>query len=289
MKVLITGANGQVAFELQRLVDPNLFSIFAFKKDELDITQPDAISKIMTMVKPDIVINAAAYTQVDHAEENRVAAYALNQEGAKNLAIACDEICPLIHLSTDYVFDGKKQNAYLESDTVSPLNCYGESKWAGEEAIRHHCEKHIIVRLSAIFGAHGNNFLKTILRLAREKETLRVVNDQMTCPTPAKEIAEMLWQLCQKIHTQPAWGTYHFCGTPAVSWHEFAMKIIQDKNAGKLSVKNIEAISSAEYITRAQRPRYSVLNCDHLEKTFGIKQPNWEEGLTDVIKELSTE
>ena len=274
MKTLITGANGQVAFELQRYAGTR--TIIALTKDQLDITDPE---ELIQSIRPDVVINTAAYTKVDDAEKNPEMAFAVNREGAKNLAIACEKIkCPLIHLSTDYVFDGQKNTPYLEEDPTLPLSIYGKSKWEGEEAVRHHCEKHIIIRMSAVFGVQGNNFVKTMLRLAKQKLKPRVVNDQITCPTPASDIAKMLWQMCEKITGVHEWGTYHFCATPAVSWYEFASHIIDA----------VESIPTTGYPLPAARPKYSVLDCQKIKKIFNIQQPNWQKGLKDVLDELST-
>lgn len=287
MKILITGGQGQVAFELQRLIDANKHQVYLFNKNQLDITDVGQVTEKIKTIQPDIVINTAAYTKVDQAEEQSELAYAVNQEGAKNLSIACKKInAVLLHLSTDYVFDGSKNKPYLETDAISPINVYGKSKQLGEQAIREHCDRHIIIRVSSVFGVHGQNFVKTILRLAKEKENLNVISDQISCPTPAKSIAEMLWQLCEQIDKQQ-WGTYHFCGTPAVSWHEFATHIIQQIPTSQLQTKHIAAISHTEYAARAKRPIYSVLDCSRFAALMGIEQPNWQKELTHVINELS--
>jgi dTDP-4-dehydrorhamnose reductase len=278
MKVLITGANGQVAFELQRIADRRPFDIFALTKEQFDLTQLKLMSVIFDKIRPDVVINTAAYTHVDKAESHVETTFAVNRNGVENLAQLCEKYhCPLIQLSTDYVFDGSKNLPYSEEDSVAPINCYGMSKWEGEEVIRKQLEQHLIVRVSAVFGTHGHNFVKTILRLSHEKKQLRIVNDQITCPTPAQAIAHMLWQLCIKIRLQPVWGTYHYCALPAVSWYEFAQSF----------VKNIEPIASSAYPTIAKRPRYSVLNCQKIKKIYNIQQIEWQMGLNDVIQQLS--
>src|SRR3990167_4365122 len=224
MRIFITGGNGQVAYEIVHLAQQKKHRILAPSRDVLDITDSKAVTRAVQEFHPDVVINAAAYTRVDQAEKEQAEAYAVNCEGAKNLAIVCAEIeRPLLHLSTDYVFDGKKTHPYLETDPIAPVNLYGDSKWQGEEAIREQCEQHIILRTSAVFGSHGVNFVKTILRLASEREELRIVADQITCPTPASAIAETLL----KLATFSRWGTYHYCGSPAVSWYDFEKKIIQ--------------------------------------------------------------
>jgi len=275
MKILITGANGQVAFELQQK-----FPVISFSKEQLDISNQDQVMDIIASQKPDIVINAAAYTQVDKAENDVDKAFSVNRDGAKHLAIACEKhASALIHLSTDYVFDGQKNAPYLESDPVSPINVYGQSKWAGEEAIRHYHPNHLIIRVSGVFGTHGHNFVKTILRLTKEKKALRIVSDQILCPTPAKAIASMLEVLCQKIATHPAWGTYHYGGSPEASWFQLAKCI-----AGNHVM--IEPIFTKDYVTPAKRPLYSVLNCQKIKTIFDIQQPDWKEGLNDVLSAL---
>lgn len=286
MKILMTGGHGQIAYEVTRMAIEKKYSIFAPSRQELDITDRDVVINTVKHFQPDIVINTAAYTKVDLAEKESEYAYAVNREGAKNIAIACSKIkCPLLHLSTDYVFDGKQTRPYLEVDPVAPLNIYGTSKWQGEEAVRTHGEQHIILRVSGVFGTQGVNFVKTILRLARDSEELRIVADQMICPTPAKAIAETLL----KMLTFSKWGTYHYCSAAAVTWYDFAKHIIQHaQSCSVLRVKSIVAISSVDYPTLAQRPLYSVLNCTKLEKSAGIQCPNWEEGLKDVITTLST-
>lgn len=274
MKVLMTGAMGQVAYELQRESQKHM--LYAFSKDKLDITDVLQVNDVLEALKPDFVINTAAYTKVDKAEEESELAFAVNRDGAKNLSLACAKIgSTLLQLSTDYVFDGKKTNPYLETDAVNPLSIYGQSKWEGEEAIRQNLEKHFIIRVSGIFGVHGNNFVKTILKISRERPHLKIVNDQTTCPTPAKAIAEMIWKIIDK--NSEDFGTYHYCSNPMTSWYEFA----------KNFVSNVTPIPTSEYPTPAKRPAYSALNCEKINKNFNIHQPNWKEGLKDVIRELS--
>lgn len=285
MKVLITGGNGQVAYDLIRLAQQKKMTIMAPARDALDITQPQAVTQFFQQHQPDVVINTAAYTRVDQAETEKEQAYAVNQEGAKNLAIACaDRQLPLLHVSTDYVFDGKTTRPYREEDVVSPISIYGDSKWQGEEEVRRYCDKHVIVRVSSVFGVHGMNFVKTILRLAQEKETLRIIADKISCPTPASAIAAALLKIAEK----PQWGTYHFCGSAAVTWHDFSAKIIQHAQPFfKMRVRQVDAIPSKEYPTPAQRPAYSVLNCEKIKTVFGIDSPDWEKELKNVITTLS--
>ncbi len=283
-KILITGGQGQLAYELEQLAIHH--QVIALAHKQLDITQHAAVQRALDIYQPDVVINTAAYTQVDLAEQNAEHAYAVNCTGVKNIAIACAKIhIPLLHLSTDYVFDGNKNTPYLERDSVSPINVYGMTKWQGEEAVRAHSPKHIILRVSSVFGKHGQNFVKTILRLAREKELLRIVNDQTMCPTPARAIADTLLNIIMI----PQWGTYHYCGSEAATWYDFAEFIIkQAKDCIPLRVKQIEPITTADFPTAAKRPVYSVLDCTQFEKNFGIKLPHWQTGLKNVITALST-
>jgi dTDP-4-dehydrorhamnose reductase len=285
-KILITGSQGQVAYELIQLLQEQNREFLALSRNELDITQPSRVNEMIQQYKPNVVINAAAYTQVDRAEQERELAYAVNYEGPKNLAMACTQAkCALVHISTDYVFDGNETTPYLETHPITPINIYGASKREGEVAVQDQCEQAIILRVSGVFGVHGNNFVKTMLRLAKEREILRVVADQMICPTPAKDIAKTI--LC--MLSNPRWGLYHYCGNKPTHWHALAQLIVQKAltTQQSLLVKTIEAISSADYPTAAKRPRYSVLNCEKIYATYGIKQPDWEQGLTDVITQLS--
>lgn len=284
MKILITGGAGQVAYDLKRLASRQ--DVFAPTREELDIADYDAVYNVIKRIKPDVVINTAAYTQVDRAEQEIQNAFVANFYGPKHLAILCEEFkCRLLHLSTDYVFDGQLNRPYLETDSVSPINVYGESKLRGEEEIQGNCRRYLILRVSAVFGVHGNNFVKTMLRLAREKEMLRVVADQVTCPTPAADIAATLLALCD---FQTA-GIFHYCGTNPISWYEFAKQTIaKAKQYETLRVKEIQAITTSEYPTAAKRPAYSVLNCEKIKSIYGINQPNWELGLDHVISTLYT-
>jgi dTDP-4-dehydrorhamnose reductase len=286
MRILITGSNGQLAHDLIQLAQKQQHLLYSPTREQLDITQQAAVFHAIESFMPDVVINTAAYTQVDRAERDIQQAYAVNKEGVRNVALACAKLrCPLLHISTDYVFNGSQSHPYLETDTVSPINAYGYSKWQGEEIIRHNCQKHITLRVSSVFGVHGQNFVKTILRLAQEKEELRIVSDQIMCPTPASAIAATLLQIIHTLH----WGTFHYCGSEAVSWYDFAKAIIQEARQHRaLRVKQIIPITTAEFPTAAKRPAYSVLDCKQFENTFKIPRPNWRIGLTDVVAALST-
>jgi dTDP-4-dehydrorhamnose reductase len=280
--LLITGGNGQVAWDLQQLAIDKTIKLVACSRAALDITNPASINQAFEQFRPDIVINTAAYTAVDKAEQETEQTFRINRDGAANLARACSTATvPLIHLSTDYIFDGKKTTLYQEDDQPAPLGVYGQSKWEGEEAVREHCPQHIILRVSGVFGRHGNNFVKTILRLAGERESLRIVADQTTCPTPAADIAETIIMLV-KVINYGLFGTYHYCSDEPTTWHHFAETIIK---MAELKTE-IQPISTAEYPTAAKRPPYCVLDTQKIRAQFGIQPRSWRKGLLDMINEI---
>ena len=288
MKVLITGANGQVGYELVRQAESNGIDYCAFTRAELDITDSQAVEQAISNCKPDIIINAAAYTAVDKAEDEPELAFAVNRDGAENLAKACKSAdIPMIHISTDYVFDGTKEGAYTEEDLPNPLGVYGQSKWEGEEIIRATLPNHIILRVSWVFGIHGNNFVKTILRLGKDHKELRIVADQRGGPTPADAIAETLLEIAHLVlhESRQLWGTYHYCGTPVVSWYDFAREIFQiAEEEISLSQPNIHKISTKDYPTKAKRPFNSALCCEHIKETFSMSPMSWKPLLIELIR-----
>jgi len=284
MKILITGGNGQLAYDLKIKLEDNNIDFISVSHQELNIVQQKQVFEAIKKYNPSFVINTAAYTQVDKAEQEIESAFAVNCEGVKNLAEACENFhVPLLHLSTDYIFDGNKSTPYLETDMATPINTYGKSKLAGENAIIKYCEKKIILRVSGIYGVHGNNFVKTILRLAKEKEILTIVEDQITCQTSTSLIADTIVFLLKN----PSWGVYHFCSDKPLSWYEFALLLMDKaKKFEKFKLKTIQPIKSKEYAAPALRPLNSVLNCKKILSQFNIIQPNLEAGLTDVINKL---
>jgi dTDP-4-dehydrorhamnose reductase len=276
-KILLTGKNGQVGWELQRTLAP-LGEVVAVDRQTLDLADPDSIRAVIREIKPHLIVNPAAYTAVDKAESEPELAQAVNgiapgvmAEEAKRLGAA------LIHYSTDYVFDGAKDGAYVEEDRTNPLNVYGKTKLAGEEAVRASGAAHLILRTSWVYGARGKNFLLTMLRLAKEREELKIVDDQIGAPTWSRLIAETTAQiLAQRIGQWPELtGLYHFTAGGKTSWHGFASTIVE---LGGLSAKLIP-IPSTEYPLPAPRPKNSLLSNEKLAATFGLVMPEWEESL----------
>jgi len=290
MKLLITGAGGQLGQTLTQLAAEN-HEVIALDRNGLDITDEKAVAQKIADESPDCVINAAAYTAVDKAETEKELALAINQDGAKNLALACaQQNIPLIHLSTDYVFNGEKETAYIESDSSDPISYYGESKWQGEEAVRSALREHIILRVSWVFGFYNANFVKTMQRLAREREELKIVADQLGCPTSTENISKVLLQIIDKL-MQPGfdqYGTYHYCDLPESNWFEFANAIINEtRKYETLVVKKILPITTADFPTPAKRPRNSRMDCSRLKEVFNIDQYSWQAALEKLVKELS--
>lgn len=288
MKVLLLGAGGQLGRELRRHAWPAGYRVAAHDHRSLDISDRAAVLAGLAGERPDIVINAAAYTAVDRAESERDAAWAGNCAGPGNLADACrNAAVPLIHVSTDYVFDGSKSGPYREDDPVKPLGVYGATKEAGERAVRDALPQHVIVRTAWVYSAHGQNFVKTMLRLAGERPVLRVVADQMGSPTSAADLAGALATIVQQIGSgNTRWGTYHFAGAGAVTWHDFAETIFEMTELWRGPAPKVEAITTAEYPTPAARPKNSVLDCSRIGEAFGIVPRPWQAALADVIREL---
>ncbi|MDQ6951136.1 MAG: dTDP-4-dehydrorhamnose reductase [Mariprofundales bacterium] len=290
MKLLITGANGQVGRELARQAAQLDWPVAALAHQDLDITHEDQIRAKIAALQPDAVINAAAYTAVDRAEGEAELAFAINRDGPANLAVACAEAAiPLVHYSTDYIFDGTKKTAYIESDAAAPLGVYGHSKQAGEEAVRTACPQHLILRTSWVFSAYRQNFVKTMLRLGAERDELAVVADQFGKPTSASELARITLQILPDAIGN--WGSYHVAQPDATSWHGFAQAIFAQcrRHGMNLKVTAVHPITTEEYLTPAARPANSELNCDNFQTTFGIRIRPWSESLSVVIRGLEIE
>ncbi|MEM9243616.1 MAG: dTDP-4-dehydrorhamnose reductase [Pseudomonadota bacterium] len=296
MKLLITGADGQLAWDLAQQVKimastESAFSFVALNKQQLNICEPDSVKMAMQQYQPDIVINTAAYTAVDAAEQHRNQAFAVNQHGAAVIAQACAEAdVPLIHMSTDYVFDGLGHHAYCENDTPRPINTYGESKWQGERGIMNSMSNYIILRVSGVFGVHGHNFVKTMIKLGQAQRQIQVIDDQITCPTPAGDIADVILNIAKKMMTSPEkslYGIYHYCSNPPVSWYRFAQAIFAEMRLlQKPCTQDVKPISHVDYRTAAKRPLHSVLDCTKIERCFNIQQVPWQIGLKSLIREL---
>lgn len=291
MRVLITGAHGQVGQELIRLA-PADFTIMGFGSSELDISNPEQVVSRIREFKPQLIINAAAYTAVDKAETDSERAYAVNAKGAENLAASAATLgIPLLHISTDYVFGGDACAPYKETDPTGPTGVYGASKLAGELAVAKQCAQHVIMRTSWVFGAQGNNFVKTMLRLAQSRDVLGVVADQHGCPTSAASIAKALWSLASHYRNNGSlnWGTYHFSNMPATTWHNFAEEIFSQAVALKILAKapQVNPINTQDYPTPARRPAWSVMDCSLIEEKLNITQSDWRDELREMLKEVA--
>ncbi|EWC40716.1 dTDP-4-dehydrorhamnose reductase [Stutzerimonas stutzeri] len=290
MRILVCGAGGQIGRELAERAANFGLDVLAPTRAELNIVHPEQVAAALAQ-RPGLIINAAAYTHVDNAESHAEQAYAVNREGARNLAEAAARAgIPLFHISTDYVFSGEADSPYREIDETGPTGVYGASKLAGEEAIRVSHAAHLILRTSWVYGVHGHNFVKTMLRLARQRDALGVVSDQEGCPTQAGSIASVLLELARRYAASGdlTWGIYHYSGTPACSWYDFAVEIFRQGEAQGLLARQPEVspIATAQYPTPARRPAWSVLDCSRFEATFGLAPRPWRDDLADVLAAL---
>nr|WP_321381964.1 dTDP-4-dehydrorhamnose reductase [uncultured Vibrio sp.] len=292
MRLLITGGNGQVGYCLtKRLSEFDNATVLSPDKEELDITNQDAVKSIVQAFKPTIIINAAAHTAVDRAEEEVELSYAINRDGPKFLAEAAQEVdAAILHISTDYVFEGNKDGEYCENDITNPQGVYGASKLAGEREVARVCEKHIILRTAWVFGETGNNFVKTILRLGLNKDSLSIVGDQLGGPTYAGDIADALIQIAEQIANGESvdYGVYHYSGLPHVSWFEFADVIFDAAiDKGLLDKKpNLTSITTAQYPTPAKRPSNSRMSTKKVNDTFSIEASDWKVAVTKILPYL---
>lgn len=290
MTILIFGASGQLGHELIRQSHLSQMPVNAPTQNQFDITQISQVEEAFAKFCPSIAINAAAYTDVDGAECEAERAFGINKTGAENLARNCARLqIPLVHVSTDYVFDGSKGAPYVESDPITPLGVYGRSKAEGEDKIRAALPEHLIVRTSWLYSGHGNNFVTTMLRLGRQKQELDVVADQFGSPTSAVDLAEVLLHLASQVLNRSAipWGTYHYCGKGVTTWYEFANSIF--KIAGRhecLQLARIKPITTEEFPTAAQRPLNSSLDCGRIKRKFGIHPKPWQISLRLVIEQI---
>ncbi len=288
MKILLTGINGQVGYELMRTLT-TLGNIHAPNRRELDLSDADSIRNKVREVAPDLIVNPAAFTAVDKAEESPELAMAINGIAPGILAEEAKALdAAIIHYSTDYVFDGQKKAPYIEDDTPNPINEYGRSKLAGEEAIRAVDCRHLILRTSWVYSNRGSNFLLTMLRLAHQREELGVVNDQVGSPTWSRMLAEITAQiLAQQVsHDKeqllgPCSGTYHATSTGSTSWYNFAKSIFEmDPNKSDQTLTTLTPIASENYPTPAIRPKHSVMSTNKIQQTFNLRLPDWSESLS---------
>ena len=277
--ILVFGKTGQLAKELQFFEN-----IITLGRNQVDLRNPSSCLLEILNHKPEAVINAAAYTNVDEAEENEALATIINSDAPTAMAKACYKLnIPLIHISTDYVFDGRGDLPWKVQDEPAPQNAYGRTKLAGEIGVRNSGVTHAIIRTSWIISSHGKNFVKTMLRLAETKDKLKIVSDQIGGPTFARDIANVCLQVVKQLKLDPSKsGTYHFCGTPNVSWAEFASEIFNI--AGKKTY--VMPVSTSIYTKVAKRPLNSRLDCNTIRQAFGITQPKWNKRLKHILSEL---
>ena len=277
MKILVAGASGQVAQSLADLGNQSQQDIIAFGRPNLDITDRASITRLIDQHMPDIVINAAAYTAVDKAEDEPELARAVNAAGAENVATAtADAGIPVIHISTDYVFDGSASEPYTEGDETSPLGVYGSTKLEGEMSVADVNPKHIIARTSWVYSPFGHNFLKTMLRLAKDRDEVSVVDDQLGSPSYAPDIAKALVSVASEVFAgNEAWGIYNLTNGGIGSWADFAIEIFRASSEQGGPSANVTRIPSSAYPTPAERPKYSKLDTTRIANTFGVQMPDW--------------
>lgn len=292
--ILVVGCRGMLGTDLMDRLERAGLARLGLDLPELDITKADQTLAAIDRIHPWLVINCAAYTAVDRAEQDQAPAFAVNREGPANLAAACAAFgAPLIHISTDYVFDGSKPGPYREDDPAAPLGVYGLSKWQGEEAVRARLARHVIVRTAWLYGRHGPNFVHTMLRLMAQHETVKVVADQYGCPTWTGHLAAALTAIAGRIHCEPEntpWGTYHYTGLGATTWHGFAVAIAEQAGRTRpLAVRQVLPITTAEYPTPARRPANSVLDCSKIQTAFGVAARPWLPTLARFLWELPNE
>ena len=286
--ILVFGGNGQLGQELLRAGRLRAIPLQVLAHSEVDIADRTAVTAALRRGKFGLVVNAAAYTKVDLAETEPEEARRGNEIGPKVLAQAClDAHIPLVHISTDYVFDGRKLGAYVETDEANPLNVYGRTKVAGENAIRNTLKRHIILRTAWVYSEFGHNFLKTVLRLAATKDDLSIVADQHGSPTSARDIASAILRIAPQLEQQePGWGTYHFTAGGVTTWYGFAHRIVAAQ--APLTGRNpqVTPITTAHFPTAARRPANSQLDCRLFDRQFGFSRPHWTEGVDATTRSL---
>ena len=287
MKILVLGCNGQLGRCLNDQLINTEHEVTYTSRKQIDIADFEQTKNQILKISPDLIINATAYTAVDKAEEDQKTANLINHLAVKNIADICNQLeCWLIHVSTDYVFDGNSNVPYEEDDQTNPQGAYGETKLKGELAILASACKHIIIRTAWVFSEYGNNFLKTMLRLGAERDELSIVGDQIGCPTYAQDIARSIVEIVPQLHSQKDNGIYHYCGDQPCSWYDFANAIF-DQVTNNLKIPSIvNSIETTAYPTPAKRPAFSVLHCSKIENDYGVYASNWHEGIKQVIRKL---
>ena len=290
MKILVLGCNGQLGRCLYDQLEGTDYRSIYTSRAHIDITDFEATKIALLEMAPDVIINATAYTAVDKAEENQEMANLINHLAVKNIADICNQQGYwLIHVSTDYVFDGNSKVPYKEDDQTNPQGIYGETKLNGELAIQSSGCKHIIIRTAWVFSEYGNNFLKTMLRLGKEHNELNIVGDQIGCPTYAQDIASAIVQIIPQLHLQKHCGLYHYSGDAPCSWYDFAKAIFDQAKINNLKTPiTINSIDTSAYPTPAKRPAFSVLDCSKIHNEFGIALSNWDDGIKQIIGKLDS-
>jgi dTDP-4-dehydrorhamnose reductase len=291
MKILVLGCKGQLGRCLNDQLTNTEHEVIYTSRKQIDIADFEQTKNQILKISPDIIINATAYTAVDKAEEDQEAADLINHLAVANLATLCNQLGSwLIHVSTDYVFDGNFNVPYKEDDQTNPQGAYGETKLKGELAIQASGCKHIIIRTAWVFSEYGNNFLKTMLRLGAERDELSIVGDQVGCPTYAQDIARSIVAIIPKLNSQKDNGIFHYCGDQPCSWYDFANEIFDHAMTNNLKIPSIvHSIKTSAYPTPAKRPAFSVLDCSKIENDFGVHASNWHDGIGQVISILLLE
>jgi dTDP-4-dehydrorhamnose reductase len=291
VKVLVTGREGQLARGLAETAGAGV-QVVAIGRPELDLADRTSVAAAVARERPDVVVNAAAYTAVDRAETEPAAAHAVNALGAEHVAIACAaNAIPIIHLSTDYVFDGTKDSPYVEDDPTTPINVYGQTKLEGEQRVANACDRHLILRTAWVHSPWGANFVKTMLRLAATWPTIGVVDDQQGSPTYAPHLAAIVLAIAARVAADPAgirWGVYHAVGGGETTWFGFAREVFRRAAEHGLPAADVAAIAAAAYPTLARRPANSRLNCDRLRLSLGLELPDWQVGVHDCVARISS-
>lgn len=290
IRLLITGAAGQVGYELaQQGAQDGHFEIIALDEKALDVTSVAAVRKAVDQYLPDYVINTAAFNKVDAAQHEQAYCLSLNRDGIKHIAQVCGEMSvPVVHLSTDYVFDGHYASGYGEEDDVSPMGVFAQSKWEGEEALRQHQPHHIILRISWIFSARGHNYLRKVLERVQKQQVIEAADDRRGCPTSAADVARVILAIVKQIHNgADAWGTYHYCSAEVTTRYRFTEAVLAAaRQYQDLPAVELHAVASRELYSVIERPASSILKCKKILNTFGIRQRPWRSELAAVVRQL---